>query len=307
MEQHQPQKQELLVKTLLPTDLEGEPEPYILTKDEEAEIFARELLSLKQHVTWKMKGLGYTDFQIIDKIAGMELDKNLDKDEILKRGNSNKHYWIWEQEQRTKEKESTRLAYQLLLEKCNAKYMYRLMKWSSQNIFGKQLIVNDNTLKLIQVLCYFLSNDERFETELNYSFKKGLLIRGISGLGKTHLVRCVEKNELHPILVLSMLEIADEVRSEGEYKIEMGTNKILYLDDVGTEEATVNFFGTKINFFKNFLELTYLRNQFKTFSGLMISTNNSFDEIEQKYGFRVRSRIKDMFNIIDVKGEDMRG
>jgi hypothetical protein len=29
--------------------------------------------------------------------------------------------------------------------------------------------------------------------------------------------------------------------------------------------------------------------------------------MEEKYGFRVRSRIKDMFNIVDVNGEDMRG
>ena len=49
----------------------------------------------------------------------------------------------------------------------------------------------------------------------------------------------------------------------------------------------------------------YLKN--KPFNKLIISTNNNFDEIESKYGFRVRSRIKDMFNIIDVRGKDMRG
>jgi len=79
----------------------------------------------------------------------------------------------------------------------------------------------------------------------------------------------------------------------------------LYLDDVGTEEPIVNHYGTKINWFKNFIEMYYLKN--KPFNKLIISTNNSFDEIESKYGFRVRSRIKDMFNIIDVQGKDMRG
>ena len=43
------------------------------------------------------------------------------------------------------------------------------------------------------------------------------------------------------------------------------------------------------------------------FNKLIISTNNSFDELESKYGFRVRSRLKDMFNIIDVDGKDLRG
>jgi len=77
------------------------------------------------------------------------------------------------------------------------------------------------------------------------------------------------------------------------------------LDDVGTEEHTVNHYGTKISFFKNFIEKYYLQN--KTYEKLVVSTNNSFNEMEEKYGFRVRSRIKDMFNIIDVTGKDMRG
>lgn len=296
---------ESLAKTLLMTD--PEPEEYILTKDEEDYVLANELLSSKRQVTWKLKGLGYTDDQILFKISEMKLEEKLDREGILKRANSNKQYDLWQKEQRKKEKEDTLKAYQELQKKCDAEYVYRLMQWTSQNEFGKQLIVNESNKHFITALCYFLSNDQRFETQLGYSFQKGLLIRGISGLGKTHLVRCAAKNELHPILILSMIEIADEIKAEGEYEIQLGNNKLIYLDDVGTEEATVNHFGTKINFFKNFIELVYLKNQNKTFSGLMISTNNSFSEIEDKYGFRVRSRIKDMFNIIDVKGEDMRG
>ncbi len=194
-----------------------------------------------------------------------------------------------------------------LIERCDATYMFKLMKWSSQNNFGRKLIVNENTTYLIKVLCYFLSNDIRFEKELGFSFSKGLLIRGISGLGKTHLVRCLENNELSPILVLSMIEITDEIKDQGQYELKLGNKKVVYLDDVGTEEATVNHFGTKISFFKNFIELVYLKNKENGFNKLMISTNNSFAEIEAKYGFRVRSRMKDMFNTIDVKGEDLRG
>ena len=138
---------------------------------------------------------------------------------------------------------------------------------------------------------------------MGFSLKKGLLIRGICGIGKTHTIRCVAANELHPIFMASMLEICDEVRIRGDYELPF-FNK-LYLDDVGSEEPNVKHFGTNINWFKDFLELYYSKN--RPFRNLMISTNNSFSEIEAKYGFRVRSRVKDMFNVVDVTGIDLRG
>jgi len=294
-----------LAKRLNLTD--PEPEEYILTKEEEDRVLDNVVTQKQKHLAWKMSGLGYTDEQIIAKIKEVDWMKEISKEQVLANANSIKHQDIWHSEQRRKEKEAQETAAKQLLERCTAKYMFQLMKWTSKNSFGKDLIVNNSNKHLITTLCYFLSNDDRFEKELGFSFKKGLLIRGISGLGKTHLVRCLEKNELFPILVLSMIEISDEIKQEGEYQIHLGSNKIIYLDDVGTEESTVNHYGTKINFFKQFIELMYLKNQNKTFSGIMISTNNSFSEMEEKYGFRVRSRIKDMFNIIDVTGKDMRG
>lgn len=296
-----------LVETLFKTNFETEPEPYILTPEEEVRAIDNVLLELKRHRMWKLKGLAYTDEQIVQKINETDWSKEFDRDAILQRCNSNKNYDLWQKGQREKEKEAELARNKELVETWTAINVYKFMKWTSENEFKKPFILNDNNRSLISALCFFVSGDERFETELGFDFKKGLLIRGISGLGKTHLVQCISKNELNPILVLSMVEIADDIKQEGEYKINMWNNKIIYLDDVGTEEATINHYGTKINFFKNFIEMIYLRNQGKSFNKLMMSTNNSFDEIEEKYGFRVRSRMRDMFNVLEVKGEDMRG
>lgn len=296
-----------LVKRLNLTNLEDEKEPYILSKDDEDYAIANELLRLKQHVAWKMKGLAYDESQIAEKINGIDWDSQIDRTAILIRANSNKNYELWQKGQRDKERQETARKALELKEIWTAEQIYKLMKWTSQNTYNKPFIQNENNKHLITALCFFISNDPRFKTELGYNPKKGLLIRGISGLGKTHLVKCIEKNELNPILILSMIEIADEIKSEGEYEIKIGNNKIIYLDDVGTEEATVNHYGTKINFFKNFIEIVYLRNIDKGFGKLIVSTNKSFSEIEENYGFRVRSRMKDMFNIINVSGEDMRG
>jgi DNA replication protein DnaC len=293
-----------LGKTWNLTGLE-ETEEYILTKDEEEKAVQAAIDQQKNYLIWKMKGLGYTEIQINQRLKEGDWEATIDREKVLSIANGNKHQDLWHQNQRTEETKRQKEQNEALKEKCTAKYMLQLMKWTSLNELGRQFVINPDNTPLIKTLCFFLSNDERFEKELAYSFQKGLLIRGVAGIGKTHLVRCVSTNELNPVLILSMLEISDQVKAEGEFIIELKDFKILYLDDVGTEEPTVNHYGTKINWFKSFIEMYYLRN--RVYNKLIISTNNSFSEIEEKYGFRVRSRIKDMFNIIDVKGTDMRG
>jgi len=294
-----------LAKLLNLTD--PEPEPYILTPEEEDAAIDHEITRLQKHKAWSMADKGAREDEINQVMAGIDWESRIDRKAILDRCNTAKQQGIWHKNQREKEKISLEKRAKDLKERCDAKYFFQLMKFTSLNMLGKPLIVNEFTTPLITALCFFLSQDQRFESQLGYDPKKGLLIRGISGLGKTHAVRCVAENELNPILILSMLEVADEIRNNGEYLIKLGEKKVIYLDDVGTEEPVIKHYGTSINFFKEFIEGVYLRNEGKTFNKLVISTNNSFAEIEAKYGFRVRSRMKDMFNVIDVKGQDMRG
>ena len=283
---------------------ENEPEEYILTEQDATTAILNTIEALKIHKAWKLAQLGVSGQETLLRLSQIDWENEVNREETLKRANSNKHQNLWHEEQRRLEKEKQQSDYRGLVERCTAEYMFRLMKWSSSNQYDKQLIVNQDNKKFITSICYFLSNDQRFETEFDYSLQKGLLIRGVSGLGKTHIVQCVKENELNPIIILSMLEITDEVKSEGQYEVKMGNNKIVYLDDVGTEEPIVNHFGTKVSFFKQFIESVYLRS--KSFNKLIISTNNSFSEIEERYGFRVASRMREMFNVINVTGKDMR-
>lgn len=299
---------QLLAKRLNLTSLELDPEPYILTEDEENRIIENEVVRLKSHAAWKMKQISMTEYEIEAKLSMINWEERYDRQAILMQANSVKNHDLWQKEQRQKEKDAEKIEADELAATWTAKRVFSLMSWASENIYGKKLIVKNNeydNTKLITTLCFFISKDPRFESELGYSLDKGLLIRGISGLGKTHLVKCIKDNELNPIILLSMLEITDTIRDSGEYSISLGDRKIIYLDDVGTEEPVIKHYGTNITFFKNFIETYYL--QSKPFNRLMISTNNSFSEMEQKYGFRVRSRIKDMFNIVDISGKDMRG
>jgi len=294
---------QLLAKKLNLTDPNEQPEEMILTAQEEEAAILHEITQAKKHKAWKLADKGLKEEEILSRISSINWMQEIDKTEVLKNANSNKHYAIWQQEQRKKEQQEEISKVVELQTRCNAKYFYNLMAWTSEKCYGKKLILHDDNTPLIRSICFFFSRDERFETELKYDLSKGLLIRGVSGLGKTYLLKCIENNDVRPIEIVSMIDISEQVKEEGTYDLQYKNS--LYLDDVGTEEPIVNHYGTKINWFKNFIEMYYLKN--KPFNKLIISTNNSFDEIESKYGFRVRSRIKDMFNIIDVQGKDMRG
>lgn len=277
-------------------------EPYILTDDEAATVIENELISAKKFMLWRWADKGASKGFIEQKLAAYDWHSMIDFEAVLLRANSAKHYEIWQKGQRQKEIAAELQRQKELELTWTASQIFKLIRWTSEVENKKTLIQTDHTLKLIKAVCFFLSRDERWTTELGFDSGKGLIVRGVSGLGKSYVFDCAKTNGLNPVSIFSMIEIVDEIKREGVYVLR--SSKIIYLDDVGTEETPVNYYGTKINWFKDFIELYY--SQKKPFNQLVISTNNSFQQIEEKYGFRVRSRMKDMFNVLDVTGEDLR-
>ncbi|MFD2921994.1 hypothetical protein ACFS6H_19900 [Terrimonas rubra] len=292
----------LLAKQLNLTPSETEEVEYILSKEEEEMCIQNAIDKEKQNMIWRMNEASANQFQIEMRIKNTNWDQLINRDEILKLANSSKLHLEWEKQQRLKEKEAEKELKAEISKRCDAKYFYKILKKGCQGIKNKPLIVSNETLPLIKALCFFFSEDERFESELGYNLQKGLLIRGISGLGKTFLIKLLLNNERKPVSQISMIEVSREIKDNGFYT--PPENAILNIDDVGTEQTEVNYYGTKINWFKEFIESYHL--QSKAFNRLIISTNNNSEQLEQMYGFRVRSRLKEMFNVIDVKGASMR-
>ena len=248
-----------------------------------------------------MQEKGIHPMQLKAKIAERNWIESINVEEVLRSANLRKH---WEQEairdrEERKRKEAEALAAKI--EKCNANYFYNLIRKFFITNYGEFIYDNRNE-GYVRALCFFLSGDPRFETELDFSFKKGLLIIGDAGLGKTRTIEAVRYNEIRPISIFSMIDITERVREIGS--VEINTSNHLLLDDVGSEQETVNHYGTKINWFKDFIESYYLHN--KVYNKLLITTNCGGAEIEKKYGYRVRSRIREMFNVIEVTGSDLR-
>jgi hypothetical protein len=284
-------------------DIEPQKFEYILTKEEEEAVVRNKIEQLKKGAAWRMWNKGLPTSSIEGKILETDWDSLFDKDFILQEANKRKHFLLQDNEFIKKENERQNKEFEELKIQCDANYMFNLLSKTSFYKYGKKILVTGDTSKLIKVVCFFLGNDKRFEDEFGYSFKKGLWIRGVSGLGKTYLLTCLKDNLIKPINIYSMIDITKEISNEGNFNVDY--SKIVYLDDVGSEDLNVKHYGTDVNFFKNFIESYYLNSN--RFDRLIVSTNNNFSEIENRYGFRVKSRIKDMFNVVDVTGKDLRG
>lgn len=187
----------------------------------------------------------------------------------------------------------------------DAGYFFRVMK-DRAYVAGFELIYNDQTQMLIKTICFRLSGDKRYESELGFSFGKGLILRGSPGLGKSWIPSLVADNPICSVQMVTLNEITETVRKTGEYNgLKFASFGLVYLDDLGTEETPVKYFGTEIHWFKTWYETFYATAKHKTFR-LIISTNLSFQEIEDKYGFRIRDRMAETFDVLDISGTSLR-
>lgn len=181
---------------------------------------------------------------------------------------------------------------------------------------GKDLIVTKENKDILNLVCQYFAKDEAFNdtnlTENIPSLDKGLMLIGGYGCGKTSMMRAFHKigYKLLPDTfmwfpfyscngMVAEYEQLDNQNDKGEFLEKYFSVKKCYFDDFGTEEDASNF-GKK-NLLKDILEERYLRK--KT---TYVSTNLSLNEINEKYGERVFSRIQEVFNIIIMNGKDFR-
>lgn len=136
------------------------------------------------------------------------------------------------------------------------------------------------------------------------SLGKGLLIYGKTGSGKTHALYAIrnttDKEYRIENWVELMLEIRDRVSSGkelGQVIKDLCAVDVLALDDLGAENQTP--FSQEV--------LYILINKFYIAEKRMIiATNLSLEEIVQKYGDRVFSRLLEMCEVVELPGDDKR-
>ncbi len=96
---------QLLAKKLNLTGPNEQPEEMILTAKEEEAAILHEITQAKKHKAWKLADKGLKEEEILSRLSSIDWMQEIDKTEVLKNANSNKHYAIWQQEQRKKEQQ----------------------------------------------------------------------------------------------------------------------------------------------------------------------------------------------------------
>lgn len=173
--------------------------------------------------------------------------------------------------------------------------------------------IDDYNREIFETLCMYFSGDPAFELQGDdFSFEKGIMLYGPVGCGKTSLMKMFTSNSFRPFSVTSCRVIADEYAKEGSdslYKYSelqpaypqrnYGIDAIGRLfDDLGTEDNKSHF-GNKVNVMQDILYKIYENNLLGNFH---VTTNIIGDEIEEFYGQRIRSRTREMFNVLTFDG-----
>lgn len=151
--------------------------------------------------------------------------------------------------------------------------------------------------------------------------KKGLLLWGDIGTGKTTLIKGIQRylaminqlcygsnNRSMCIEIKSAAEISLHYASGGMKALERWTERDkvghLAIDEIGREEISTHF-GTTCNTIQTLLQLRYEQR----YSITTLGTTNidmTTDEFSNRYGSYIFDRVKEMFNVVRVGGESRR-
>lgn len=192
----------------------------------------------------------------------------------------------------------------------------QLMEAKGKQLFGEHFTIPFRDYELITRLLVYVLNDKIRAKELNISLQKGIVVLGPVGCGKTSLMtllRCFLPKS-NRFVIKTCREVSFEFIQEGyqtilkysrnSFKNEMPVTYCF--DDLGAENS-LKYFGNHCNVMAEIILSRYdLFISQKMITHL--TTNLNSNEIEELYGLRVRSRMREMFNLIsfDHKAKDKR-
>tara|TARA_R110002051_G_scaffold161672_1_gene233251 strand:- start:7439 stop:8101 length:663 start_codon:yes stop_codon:yes gene_type:complete len=166
-------------------------------------------------------------------------------------------------------------------------------------LFGKNFKIYTEDEAILYKLCIYFIRDFETCSKLKIDPDKGILLSGPVGCGKTSLMKLlpfiVPHQNKHS--VIAARNITFNFNKSGFKIIEdYGNNGFYCFDDLGVE-TTGRHFGKDCNVMGEILLSRYdlfLKRNIKTHA----TTNLNAQELENRYGNRVRSRMRQLFNLI---------
>lgn len=195
-------------------------------------------------------------------------------------------------------------------------YYLTFIENAGRKLYNANFKVFPEDYEIISKLLVYALKDVSTAEKYQISLDKGILLSGPVGCGKTSLMNilsyCYPQDSRH--IIKSCRDISYEFIQDGysiihkysKLSFKSDIPKIYCFDDLGTEN-NLKYFGNECNVMAEILLSRYdlfISRRMKTH----ITTNLNSTEIEDLYGSRVRSRMREMFNLFafDENGKDKR-
>ena len=168
-------------------------------------------------------------------------------------------------------------------------------------LFGQKFRIYDEDREVLLKLCYYFIRDKENCASYGIDVEKGILLSGPVGSGKTTLMKLLRHLVplQRPYEMIPSRNVTFSFNHLGYRTIEdYGNTKFFCFDDLGVEPPG-RFYGKDLNVMGEVLLSRYelflqTNKKLKTHA----TTNLSADELEERYGHRVRSRMRELFNLI---------
>lgn len=168
-----------------------------------------------------------------------------------------------------------------------------------KSLFGKQFKIFEEDLPILHKLCCYIIEDEKTCSKMEIDVKKGLLLSGPVGCGKTSIMKLLRHITPHK-RAYEIIPCRNTVFSFNHlgYKTieDYGNEKFYCFDDLGVEPSGRHY-GQDCNVMGEILLSRYdlfIKSKLKTHC----TTNLNAQELEERYGNRVRSRMRQLFNLV---------
>jgi energy-coupling factor transporter ATP-binding protein EcfA2 len=194
------------------------------------------------------------------------------------------------------------------------KWCISFLEKRGKELYGEKFRIHDEDHEVIFKLIVYFVGDKSNAEKLSIELHKGILLTGPIGCGKTslmNLMRFVPPPERNHIMK-PCRDVSFEFIQEGYEVIwrysRMSFNnshpKIYCFDDLGTEQS-LKYFGNECNVMGEILLSRYeyfISQKMVTH----LTTNLGASELENLYGNRIRSRLREMFNLLPLNSTDKR-
>jgi DNA replication protein DnaC len=183
-------------------------------------------------------------------------------------------------------------------------------------------------IPVVRALALYFTGNSEFDaldtsqynsTGLEFSLQKGIWLWGNPGVGKTLIMSMFSKNKRLCYRMLQCPKIVASYNLDGYDAIKqyarvwpepIGASNFMQdkigicYNDLGTEPMHAKNYGNAINVMETLFLETYENHV--PFFHRHVTTNLTLDQVKEHYGVRVQDRIKECFNVIDLKGASLR-